>query len=131
MSKPRIRTTRTRAKRVSSVESRVVRGLTAFRSAVRDKERVDEKFTVRTVELDLEPQTFSAKDVKDTRALVGVSQGVFAQILGVSANTVQAWEQGLRTPSNMAARFIEEIRAHPEHWKQRLREAAVELSERR
>jgi putative transcriptional regulator len=108
-----------------------VRGLTAFRSAVRDKERVDEKFTVRTVELDLEPQTFSAKDVKDTRALVGVSQGVFAQILGVSANTVQAWEQGLRTPSNMAARFIEEIRAHPEHWKQRLREAAVELSERR
>jgi putative transcriptional regulator len=63
--------------------------------------------------------------VKQTRALLGASQAVFANFLGVSVKTVRAWEQGVNTPSAMACRFMDEIRRDPKHWIARLSEAAV------
>lgn len=113
-------------KKTLSVEDRIVEGLTAFRDALRDGCSLEEKFTVRTVELDLDPQKYDAESVKSTRGLLNVSQSVFAQLLGTSVKTVQSWEQGKNSPSNMAARFLDEIRKNPEHWLKRLREASIE-----
>ena len=36
-----------------------------------------------------------------------MSQAVFAATLNVSTKTVQAWEQGLRTPSQASARLLQ------------------------
>jgi len=43
----------------------------------------------------------------------GVSQPVFASILSVTASTVRAWEQGLKTPSGAASRLLELAEIEP------------------
>jgi DNA-binding transcriptional regulator YiaG len=53
------------------------------------------------------------------------SQAVFAKLLGVSLNTVRAWEQGVNHPSDMACRFLDEIRRDPAYWVRRLKEAVI------
>lgn len=44
----------------------------------------------------------------------GVSQPVFASLLSVTASTVRAWEQGLKTPSGAASRLLELAEIEPE-----------------
>lgn len=45
-------------------------------------------------------------DVAQTRAKTGLSQTRFAQLLGVSARTLQDWEQGRRAPSGAARTLL-------------------------
>jgi DNA-binding transcriptional regulator YiaG len=42
---------------------------------------------------------------------------VFARFLGVDPNTVRSWEQGTRSPSSIARRFMSEIEADPAYWR--------------
>lgn len=51
--------------------------------------------------------TFSNKQVQKIRHKVGVSQPLFAQLLGVSVKTVRSWEQGIATPSGPSCRLLE------------------------
>ncbi len=51
------------------------------------------------------PKEYSAREIKKIRG--NYSQGVFARILNVSLNTVQAWESGDRNPSHAALRLLE------------------------
>ncbi|MBY0444338.1 MAG: helix-turn-helix domain-containing protein [Burkholderiales bacterium] len=44
--------------------------------------------------------------VAATRSKAGISQAAFAALLGVSARTVQAWEQGARSPSKAAQTLL-------------------------
>ena len=62
------------------------------------------------------------KRVRRVRALPGLSQSLFAQFLGVSPATVQAWEQGVKVPAKMACRFMDEILRDPQQWQQRVRQ---------
>jgi putative transcriptional regulator len=78
-------------------------------------------YTIRRVKLDLPTRTFGPDEVKGIRALMGVSQPIFGQFLGVDVKTVRSWEQGRRVPSGMAYRFLEEIQVSPKHWKSRLK----------
>jgi DNA-binding transcriptional regulator YiaG len=75
------------------------------------------KFTVRTVEIVPEPCEYGAKQVRATRDLLGVSQPVFAQMLGVSAALVRAWELGQRKPAPIARRLLDPIHANPSNWR--------------
>src|SRR5262245_11155534 len=75
-----------------------------------------DRFTVRTVELNLEAPSCTPREVKATRALLGASQAIFAQFLGVSASAVQDWEQGHKPPRGSACRLMQEIRRDPEYW---------------
>ena len=61
----------------------------------------------------------TSEAVVAARESLGVSQTVFAMILGVSSQSVRAWEQGTKPPSGAARRLIGEIHATPEHWKKR------------
>jgi putative transcriptional regulator len=45
-------------------------------------------------------------DVAATRQKTGLSQARFAQLLGVSARTLQDWEQGRRSPSRAARTLL-------------------------
>jgi putative transcriptional regulator len=94
--------------------------LNEFADALESGEDVSAKFTCRKVVLHLAAQPYDPSLVKKTRAILGVSQGIFAQFLGVSVDTVQSWEGGVNTPSDMACRFMDEIRHGPKYWRERL-----------
>lgn len=107
------------------IASQVIQGLEEFAESLEKKERIGDKFTCRVVELDLGQTTCDPHTVRQTRKLLHASQGVFARFLGVSVKTVRAWEQGVNTPSDMACRFMDEIRRDPPYWLRRSKAAIV------
>jgi putative transcriptional regulator len=50
----------------------------------------------------------------EARVQVGMSQQDFASLLGVSARTLQDWEQGRREPNGAAKTLLRVAVAHPE-----------------
>ena len=53
-------------------------------------------------------------DVVDVRGKLGLSQSKFAAVLGISADTLQNWEQGRRSPTGPAKVLLRIARTHPE-----------------
>lgn len=72
--------------------------------------------TARNLVLNLDPLPAPPARVTAIRAALGLSQAVFAQLMGVSVFALRSWEQGLRDPSFMARRLLDEMEAHPAHW---------------
>jgi putative transcriptional regulator len=68
--------------------------------------------TVREFEIP-DPPAYASRDIRATRAKLGVSTTIFAQLMGVSAKLVEHWEQGRRTPAPLACRLLERINADP------------------
>jgi putative transcriptional regulator len=52
--------------------------------------------------------------IREIRQTLSVSQGTFAEMLGVSASAVRAWEQGKREPSGPARRLLQLAELHPD-----------------
>ncbi|MHB8918513.1 MAG: helix-turn-helix domain-containing protein [Desulfocucumaceae bacterium] len=50
---------------------------------------------------------YKAKDIKNIRVKLKLSQSTFAQIVGVSHKTIEAWESGINTPSGPSQRILE------------------------
>ena len=111
-------------KKTKSRGAEIIEDLTCLRDALRSGQPIGKMFTVRTVELQLQPHPFDAEAVKRTRDALGVSQALFARLLGVSTDTVQSWEQGLREPCSMACRLLELIGSHQEHWLQVIKDSS-------
>lgn len=86
-------------------------------------ERPAEIFTVGTAEIP-EPSAYSAKDVRRLRQRLGVSQAVFAELVGVSRILVQSWELGARAPSALARRLLDTVKADPPKWLATIRKIA-------
>jgi putative transcriptional regulator len=57
-----------------------------------------------------EPKTPAAR----SRLMSGLTQGEFAEILGVSKRTIEQWGQGRREPSGAARTLIRIAERHPE-----------------
>lgn len=53
-------------------------------------------------------------EAAEARASVGLSQQEFALLLGVSARTLQDWEQGRREPPGAAKTLLRVAVTHPE-----------------
>jgi putative transcriptional regulator len=53
-------------------------------------------------------------EASEARAKMGLSQQAFAELLGVSARTLQEWEQGRRSPTGAAKMLLRVAVAHPE-----------------
>jgi putative transcriptional regulator len=73
------------------------------------------KIELRTSRLNILPvcDTISVEEIKETRQKLGMSQGIFALLLGVSKKTVESWETGRYTPDGAARRLISIIKADP------------------
>lgn len=112
-------------KRDASIGSAIVGRLQGFVEAVEAGADPSQRFTARTIRLNLEPQHYTPEQVKETRTLLGASQAIFAQFLGMSTSAIQDWEQGAKPPQGSACRLMDEIRRHPEYWRERLRELAT------
>jgi len=98
------------------IGAEIISDLRSLRDALKNGEPIARKFTIRKVELDLQPQEYDAESVKRTRKKLNVSQAVFAQLLGAKVDLVQSWEQGLRSPNGMACRLLDLINQNREHW---------------
>lgn len=62
-------------------------------------------------------------EVAAARLKTGLSQSQFAQVLHISARTLQEWEQGRRRPSGAAQALIQIAFKHPEVITESLRQA--------
>ena len=51
--------------------------------------------------------TYNGEKVKEIRLRQQMTQRLFAEALGVSVKTVEAWEAGKNTPSGCASRMLE------------------------
>ncbi|MEX0866391.1 MAG: hypothetical protein WD030_03465 [Pirellulales bacterium] len=105
-----------------TLEETLVKSLENFADALESGEDLAERFTCRKVLLKLPPTPYGPADVRETRQILGASQAIFAQFLGVSPRTVQAWEQGEQVPSPIARRFMDEIRHDRERFQRRFLE---------
>ena len=56
----------------------------------------------------------SVSPAATARIQSGMSQSLFAKLLGVSLRTLQEWEQGRRTPSGAAQTLLKIALRHPE-----------------
>jgi len=108
-----------------NVGDQIIKGLEEFTAALKSDQPVTEQLNCRRIMLNLEPTPYNHELVKETRDLLGISQAVFAQFLGVKLGTVQKWEQGDNPPTGAACRFMDEIRHDPKLWRKRLRELIV------
>ena len=68
----------------------------------------------RNISIPEPPKALAAKEIILIRKRLGVSQAVFARVLGVARDTEISWEQGRRKPSGPALRLLEIAKRHPE-----------------
>ena len=73
-----------------------------------------EQINVRTTTLPAPPKPMTRKEIIKLREQFNCSQAIFARLLNVSVKTVQAWEQGLRVPSDAALKLLNIAKAHPD-----------------
>jgi putative transcriptional regulator len=52
------------------------------------------------------PKDFTADEIKRIRGNLCMSQGFFAEVIGVSKKTVESWEYGKGKPSGAASRVL-------------------------
>jgi putative transcriptional regulator len=66
------------------------------------------KIELRTTRLNISPvaEKISAEEIKGIRKELGMTQGAFATVIGVSRKTVESWEIGRYTPDGAARRLI-------------------------
>jgi DNA-binding transcriptional regulator YiaG len=80
---------------------------------------IAEHFTVRSVQV-TPPTRYSARQVQQLRTQLGVSQAVFAQMVGVSKELVENWEQSRSSPRPSNARLLDEIQRNPQDFLKRV-----------
>jgi putative transcriptional regulator len=87
------------------------------------------KLTARTYRADFAAPEYGPGDVQRVRGVLRMSQSLFARFLGVDVNTIRSWEQGTRSPSAIARRFMAEIETDSDYWKRRVGQALLTASE--
>lgn len=90
---------------MGSVYESIMNGLN---EAVEDAISKEKKLVRR--KLDIVPvKEYQADEVREIRKSTGMSQKTFANFLGVSDKTVEAWETGTNHPSGAASRLLSMI----------------------
>jgi len=73
-----------------------------------------ERHDLRTTLRAAPPKPMKKQEIIKLRQQLNLSQALFAGMLNVSVRTVQAWEQGLRKPSDAALKLLTIAKKHPE-----------------
>jgi DNA-binding transcriptional regulator YiaG len=112
-----------------SAPQQVLEGLHEMAEFATSGEPLQKRFTVRHIALELEPGEYTPDKVRATRELFGLSQPLVAKFLGVEVSALRHWEQGIRSPSAVVRRFLDEMNATPDHWWGRI-ETAVRRTQK-
>jgi putative transcriptional regulator len=116
MPKLSTRNPRAPAKPLAGVGSRLIASLREVHDILAAGRRPQDVLTTRTYDVTPPPE-FEPAAVKVLRERLGMSQAVFASLLGASVPLVQGWEQGKRTPNPMARRLLGAVAAQPDRWR--------------
>ena len=73
-----------------------------------------EQVNARTTVLPAPPKPMTQQEIIKLRRRLNCSQAIFARLLNVSVKTLQAWEQGVRVPSDAALKLLTIAKHHPE-----------------
>ena len=73
------------------------------------------KLRTNTVEV-LPIPVYQPQQIRAIRSKLGLTQGLFGVIVGVSGKTVEAWELGSRRPSSSALRVLAELDTNPTYF---------------
>jgi DNA-binding transcriptional regulator YiaG len=106
-----------------SVPQQILEGLREMSEFATSGEPPEKRYTVRHLTLDLEPGDYTPEKVRATREAFHLSQPLFAKFLGVEVSALRHWEQGIRSPSAVVRRFLDEMNATPGHWRTRIETA--------
>ena len=87
---------------MSNVYKSIMAGL---EEALEDTKSADDKLKRRKVSV-TPIKEYKAEEVKKIRNSTGLSQKLFANYMGVSDKTVEAWEAGKNQPSGAASRIL-------------------------
>lgn len=72
------------------------------------------KIKARTNTMVISPvPEFEAKEIKNIRNELGMTQVLFAGFMGVSTKTVEAWESGRNMPDGPARRILSMLKTDP------------------
>ncbi len=82
-----------------------------FKRLVESMQQMDE--IVRGVRAPSREILVDAAKVKEIRAMTGLSQPKFAQLLHVDVGTLRNWEQGRREPTGPAKALLRAIKTDP------------------
>ena len=94
---------------MSKVSDSIMRGLQEVRDHTQGKIELRSNYVSTTP-----PKEYSKDEIKDIRDRLNMSQGFFADVLGVSKKTVESWEYGRGKPSGVAARMLTIADVDPE-----------------
>jgi putative transcriptional regulator len=86
----------------------------AFEDALAYERDEREGLRVTRVAVPRPPKPMSKTEIARIRQQLNCSQAIFAMMLNISPKTVQAWEQGARTPSDAALKLLNIAKKHPE-----------------
>jgi DNA-binding transcriptional regulator YiaG len=75
------------------------------------------------------PSEYDEGSIKRLRQEMGVSQSVFAELMGVSKMLAQSWEQGVRGASPLARRLLDVINQDPRGFVEKWSSETVESSD--
>jgi len=94
---------------MSEVSESIMRGLTEM------IDHIDGKIELRSSQVSIKPpKEFSPDDIRVIRNRLRMSQGFFAEVMGVSKKTVESWEYGKGRPGGSAARLLSIAEADPD-----------------
>ncbi|MDR3120578.1 MAG: helix-turn-helix domain-containing protein [Clostridiales bacterium] len=86
---------------MSEVSESIMRGLQEMLSHAQGKIELRSHYVTA-----IAPKEYTADEIRDIRDRLNMSQGFFAEVIGVSKKTVESWEYGRGKPSGAAARVL-------------------------
>jgi len=87
---------------MSTVFESIIKGL----NEAIESERGNLKLTRRLVHIEEVP-VYTSENIKSFRNKLNLSRNVFAELLGVSQKTVEAWEAGTNVPNRSTRRLLQ------------------------
>jgi len=97
---------------MSAVSESALKGLREMLGHAEGKIELKPRYVATTP-----PKRYTAEEIRKIRDNLNMSQGFFAEVIGVSKKTVESWEYGKGKPSGAAARMISIAEAEPEAFK--------------
>jgi putative transcriptional regulator len=94
---------------MSEVSNGIMRGLEEMLEHAQGKKDLRSHYVSTT-----QPKVFTAEEIRKIRDRLNMSQGLFADTIGVSKKTVESWEYGRGKPSGVAARLLTIAEVDPE-----------------
>ena len=116
-SKRRGKASRSSRSRRSSVEKRLISSMQEAVAIKQGHAKPSREYTLMRTARDATatmPRQYNRTQIVGLRKRLGLSQVVFARVLGVSAATARSWEQDVSPPSGPARRLLEVVDKHPE-----------------